>query len=83
MVDWLALRTKKRAPVTPTVLGHLVQQAALAGMSLDDTLALCCVRGWTGFEASWVQKDGRAGAAPFGQKFNPTAHVNRHRSAKA
>lgn len=80
MVDWLALRAKKRAPVTPTVLSQLVREAAGAGMSLDATLALCCVRGWTGFEAAWVQKDARSGPPGAPAKFNPTAHVNRHRN---
>jgi hypothetical protein len=81
MADWLALRTKKRAPVTATVLAQLVRETAKAGLSLDAALALCCVRGWTGFEADWVLKPNRdspaGGNAP---RFNPTAHVNRNRT---
>jgi hypothetical protein len=80
MVDWLALRAKKRAPVTPTVLSQLAREAAAAGMSLDATLALCCVRGWTGFEAAWVQREARTGPAGAPARFNPTAHVNRNRN---
>jgi hypothetical protein len=81
IVDWLALRAKKRAPVTPTVLLQLQREAESAGMSLDATLALCCVRGWTGFEAAWVLKDSRSGSPGAPPKFNATAHVNRNRGA--
>lgn len=80
MVDWLALRIRKRAPVTATVVAQMLRETEKAGMSLDDALALCCVRGWTGFEADWVLKPGRD--APHGKaadKFNATAHVNRNR----
>lgn len=81
ITDWLALRAKKRAPVTPTVLLTLHRESELAGMTLDATLALCCVRGWTGFEAAWVLKDARSpGGAP--PKFNATAHVNRNRGQR-
>lgn len=80
IADWLALRSKKRAPVTATVLDILLRESAAAGMTLDATLALCCVRGWTGFEAAWVLKDGRGGSAGASEKFNPTAHVNRNRN---
>jgi hypothetical protein len=79
--DWLALRAKKRAPVTPTVLLQLQREAEVAGMTLDATLALCCVRGWTGFEAAWVLKGDRA-APGSAAKFNPTAHVNRNRGQR-
>ncbi|MES2148613.1 MAG: hypothetical protein V4508_02360 [Pseudomonadota bacterium] len=81
IADWLALRAKKRAPVTATVLGRLQREAETAGMSLDATLALCCVRGWTGFEAAWVQKDVHPVLPGAPAKFNPTAHVNRNRSS--
>lgn len=83
IADWLALRAKKRAPVTATVLSQLLREATTAGMSLDATLALCCVRGWTGFEASWVQKTDRGGHPGTSTKFNPSAHVNRNRKANA
>jgi hypothetical protein len=79
MADWLALRTKKRAPVTATVLAQLLRETEKAGMSLDDALALCCVRGWTGFEADWVLKN-RDSPAGSPTRFNPTAHVNRNRT---
>jgi hypothetical protein len=63
--DWLAMRKSKRAPVTPTVLKTLLAEAAKAGMSLDGVLAICCTRGWVGFEAAWVLNAARAG--PGGQ----------------
>lgn len=82
ITDWLALRAKKRAPVTPTVLLQLHREADAAGMTLDATLALCCVRGWTGFEAAWVLKDAGGGRGGAPAKFNATAHVNRNRGQR-
>lgn len=74
--DWLTLRSKKRAPVTETVLAAIVREAGKASMPLERVLAFCCTRGWTGFEADWVLKSGGSAGA---EKFNPTAHVNRNR----
>ncbi len=57
--DWLALRKKKKAPVTATVINSFRKNAAAAGMTLDDVLALCCANGWQGFDPSWVQRTSR------------------------
>jgi hypothetical protein len=59
--DWLALRKTKRATVTPTALKTIIAEAAKAGIELEQALAICCTRGWAGFEADWVLKDQRAG----------------------
>lgn len=60
--DWLALRKAKKAPVTKTVITRIWAEAVKAGMTLEATLALCCVRGWQGFEAKWVLQP--SGAPP-------------------
>jgi hypothetical protein len=73
--DWLALRKSKRATVTKTVVDNFLREAAKASMDLDSVLALCCVRGWVGFEAAWLHRD--SAAAP--GRFDATAHVNRNR----
>lgn len=77
--DWLALRKTKRAAVTPTALKTIVAEAEKAGLSLDAALAICCTRGWAGFEAEWVLKDQRAGPPP-----DPTkAHLSKAGQATA
>jgi hypothetical protein len=55
-LSFLALRRAKRAPVTDTVMVSIRREAAKAGMGLEAALELCCLRGWTGFRAEWVQK---------------------------
>lgn len=54
--DWLALRHAKRAPVTATVIAGAVAEAAKAGMTLPEFLAVWCQRGSQGLQAEWLQK---------------------------
>jgi DNA-binding transcriptional ArsR family regulator len=71
--DFLRHRKKKRADVTRTVIKQHIKQAAIAGMTLTDALAMTCSRGWQGFDAAFVpnsqpasagnQKLGKAGQA--------------------
>lgn len=53
--DWLELRKTKKAPVTQTVLASLREEAQKAGLSLSMCLSECCLRGWQGFKAEWLQ----------------------------
>ena len=62
--DWVALRAKKKAPITRTALTAIVAEAAKAGLSLTEALTLGCTRGWTGFEAAWVRRDDRTTTKP-------------------
>lgn len=55
--DFLALRAKKRAPVTATALAGLEREAATAGMTLNAALRTSAERGWQGFKAEWVRPD--------------------------
>ncbi|NMM78571.1 hypothetical protein B2J88_32665 [Rhodococcus sp. SRB_17] len=57
--DWVALRAKKKAPITRTALTAIVAEAAKVRFSLNEALTLCCTRGWTGFDAAWVRRDDR------------------------
>lgn len=57
--DWLTLRKAKKAPVTETVLSNLRSQAEKAGLTLQQAMEMCCQRGWTGFNASWVAEPQR------------------------
>lgn len=52
--DFLAIRTKKRAPFTDTALEGLDREAQKAGITLEAALRTCCERGWQGFKAEWL-----------------------------
>lgn len=54
--DWLTLRKAKKSPPTATAINMLAKQANQAGMTLTQALELCCMNGWQGFKAEWVQK---------------------------
>lgn len=54
--DWQALRKAKRAPVTLTVVQTIRREAEKAHTTLENALRVCCRRGWTGFEAAWVER---------------------------
>lgn len=60
LADYQALRKAKRAPLTKTAVDGLRSEGAKAGMSLAQVMALCCERGWTGFQAGWVLGRGEA-----------------------
>lgn len=53
--DWLALRSKKAAPVTETVITGARREAAEAGITLDAFLGIWCLRGSQGLHASWLK----------------------------
>lgn len=55
--DWMQVRKVKKAPLTKTAMDEVIAQADKAGLSLERTLALCCVRGWAGFKAHWLLND--------------------------
>ena len=41
--------------ITDTAIDGIRREADKAGMTLADALAMCCKRGWQGFEADWVK----------------------------
>lgn len=51
--DWVSMRKQKRAAVTETAIAGIRREAAKAGISMQDALAMSCARGWTGFKAEW------------------------------
>ncbi|MBX3703971.1 MAG: helix-turn-helix domain-containing protein [Steroidobacteraceae bacterium] len=51
--DFGALRRAKRAPLNETALAGIQREAAKAGVSLAEALAVCCQQGWQGFNAGW------------------------------
>ena len=52
--SFLVLRKAKNAPVTLTAISGIGKEARIAGLSLEEALAMCCARGWTGFKAKWT-----------------------------
>ena len=54
--DFQKLRKTKKAPLTKTAIDRIEREGNKAGLNLNDTLVICCSRGWAGFEASWLDK---------------------------
>ena len=66
--DFLALRTKKKAPLTKTALDVILRESQKAEIPLTQALETCCQRGWQGFEAEWLKKSKPASDDPYGIK---------------
>ena len=60
--DWIALRTKKRATVSITVVEEARRECAKAGLTLERFLQIWCMRGSQGLEAAWLKPDERGHA---------------------
>jgi hypothetical protein len=58
-VDWLALRAKKKAPVTATVLKEARKECTKAHLTLERFFEIWCARGSQGLEASWLRESER------------------------
>jgi len=55
--DWKAMRKRRKADVSQTVINRFAKQlhmAAKNGMTVDECLAICVEKGWTGFEYEWI-----------------------------
>lgn len=75
--DFYALRTSKKAPLTESALQTIRNQAMIAGWTLENALAECCSRGWTGFKADWVQnKVGKQNALEMANRQAAEAFIN-------
>lgn len=55
--EFLALRKRKRAPLTPLALEGIKREACKADLTLGEALRKCVERGWQSFEAAWVARD--------------------------
>jgi hypothetical protein len=62
--DWLLLRKKKKAEPTQTAIEGVLAQIALANLTADQGIRMCCERGWQGFRADWVRDDRRQPVRP-------------------
>jgi hypothetical protein len=56
--DWLAVRRKKRADVSETVIAAMGRELHLAagmGWTVDECLTECVLRNWQGLKADWLE----------------------------
>ena len=73
--DFLQHRKTKKAAVTQTAIDGIAREAVKAGITLNDSLAMCCERGWVGFKAEWLlEKQGARSINP-AAKASPGKHT--------
>lgn len=53
-IDWMAIRNKKRAPLTRTAAEALAREASKAGISVPEAVKVCAERGWVSIKAEWL-----------------------------
>lgn len=53
--EFMALRKRKKAALTPLALEGMIREAGAAGISLTDAMRLCVESDWRGFKAAYVQ----------------------------
>lgn len=53
--DWLSVRTTKKLAGTETALTDFLSEVGKSGKTIDEILKICVVKGWGGFEASWLK----------------------------
>ena len=53
--DYLAIRSQRKAALSVTATKRLLTEIEKSGWTPEDAVAECCCRGWTGFNASWVE----------------------------
>lgn len=57
MTDYKKIRHAKKAPLSQTVInamGKELHKLVDAGVSVEQSLTVACVKGWQGFKAEWV-----------------------------
>jgi uncharacterized protein YdaU (DUF1376 family) len=52
--DFVILRKAKKLPITETAINGIAKEGNKAGLSLEQTIRICCERGWGGFKAEWI-----------------------------
>ncbi len=73
--DFKALRSKLRAPITPTAMAGIKREAGKAGLILESALVLCCERGWRGFKAEWITESTNGGSNGNARKLSAVDRV--------
>ncbi|CAB5225572.1 Protein of unknown function DUF1376 [uncultured Caudovirales phage] len=52
--DFVILRKAKKLPLTVTAINGIIKEGNKAGLSLEQTIRICCERGWGSFKAEWI-----------------------------
>ena len=52
--EWLAVRKAKRLTLTKTAMDNMINEAAKAGLTLNDAVQMCIKKSWGGFEARFL-----------------------------
>ena len=60
--DFLILRKAKKLPITETAIKGLIREGEKAGLNLNQTVQVCCERGWGGFKAEWIVEKPKVGS---------------------
>lgn len=55
--DFLQVRKAKRSPLTATALALIEREAARAGLTTAQAIAISTGRGWQSFRAEWIGRD--------------------------
>lgn len=56
--DFLKVRKAKRAgELTETAFNAIVNEAKKANITVNQAIETCCLRGWVGFKAEWINKN--------------------------
>ena len=58
--EYLDLRTRKKKPVTETVIKLVINQAKIANITLERALQIASVRGWDSFKSDWQWQETNA-----------------------
>jgi hypothetical protein len=62
--EWIEHRKRKRALLTPAAWTGIKAEALKAGISPADAVRKALARGWTGFEAEWMNGNGNGHGPP-------------------
>ena len=57
--EWIKVRKNKKLTQTETAFNKLKNEIDRSGMSANDCITLCVERGWGGFNAQWVEREGK------------------------
>ena len=76
LADWLKIRKGKRLVSTETAFIGFIDEVKKTGMSVPDAIQLCCVRGWGGLDAKWLEPKSQTSSST--KKFDPSEYVNNY-----
>ena len=62
--DFVSHRKNKKASITKTAISGIRKEAEKAGISLTEALSICVIRGWIGFDATWLKNNQNSNQKP-------------------